>query len=84
MSALSSLAAAELMRLTTKYATTRKHKVARKAERARIDKLMRRGRSTKKVAPLTPSQKAAQRRESIMKKVTPYQNLMEALTQKKK
>ncbi len=86
MSALSSLAAAELMRLTTKYAITRKREVARKAKRRKFDEDFNKGRTTapKKAAPLTQSQKAAQRRESITKNVVPLSNLLKALTQKKK
>ena len=85
MSALSTLAAQFAQHKLTKYSLIRKRETARKAERARVDRIhSSRVVSKKKSALKTPSQKAASRRDSIMKKVAPHQSLMKALTQKKK
>ena len=85
MSVLSTLAAQFAQHKLTKYSLVRKREVARKAERARIDKIHSGRVVTKKKSTLrTPSQKATSRRKSMMKKVAPHQSLMKALTQKKK
>ncbi len=85
MSVLSTLATQFAQNKITEMANVRKKTVAKKAERARVDKIHAGGRvTTKKIAPPTRSQKAASRRKGFMKKVVPHQSLMKALTQKKK
>ncbi len=85
MSIMSTLAAQFAQHKLTKYSLVGKREAARKAERARVDRIHSSRRTTKKKsAPLTSSQKAASRRDSIMKSVTPHRNLLKALTIKKK
>ncbi len=85
MSVLSTLAAQFAQHKLTKHSLVGKRETARKAERARVDRIHS-GRvvTKKKSKPLTSSQKAKSRRDSIMKKVTPHRNLLKALTMKKK
>ncbi|KKL08145.1 hypothetical protein LCGC14_2578820 [marine sediment metagenome] len=85
MSILSTLATQFTQNKITEMANVRKKTVARKAERARVDKIhSSRVVTKKKSVPPTRSQKASSRRDSIMKKVTPHRNLLKALTIKKK
>ena len=85
MSVLSTLAAQFAQNKLTKYSLVGKREVARKAERAKVDKIhSSRVVTKKKSKPLTSGQKATSRRKSIMKRVAPHQSLMKALTQKKK
>ena len=85
MSVLSTLAAQFTQNKLTKYSLVGKRETAMKAERAKIDRIHSGRVVTKKKSTLrTPSQKAASRRRSIMKKVAPHQSLMKALTPKKR
>ncbi len=85
MSVMSTLATQFASSKITEMANVRKKKVAKKAERARVDKIHSGRVVTKKKSKLlTPSQKAASRRDSIMKEVAPHRNLLKALTIKKK
>ncbi len=85
MSVLSALAAQFAQNKLTKYSLVGKRETARKAERAKIDRIHSGRVVTKKKSTLkTSSQKASSRRKSIMKRVAPHQSLMKALTQKKK
>ncbi len=85
MSVLSTLAAQFTQHKLTKHSLVGKRETAKKAERARVDRIHS-GRvvTKKKSKPLTSGQKATSRRKSIMKGVAPHQSLMKALTQKKK
>ncbi len=85
MSVLSTLATQFAQNKITGMAVSRRGRVAKKVERARVDKIhSSRVVTKKKSKPLTSGQKAASRRDNIMKKVTPHRNLLKALTIKKK
>ncbi len=85
MGVLSTLATQFAQNKIAGMANTRKKKVAKKAERAKIDRIHSGRVVTKKKSTLkTSSQKAKSRRDSIMKKVVPHRNLLKALTIKKK
>ncbi len=85
MSVLSTLAAQFAQNKLTKHSLVMKREVARKAERARVDKIhSNRVVNKKKSKPITQSQKAKSRRDNIMKNVAPHRKLLKALTIKKK
>ncbi len=88
MGVLSTLAAQFAQHKIIEMEVSRRQRVAKKAERAKVDKIHSRGSATKsKSIPITSSQKASSRRKSIMKRAAPaesgYQRLLKTLSGKK-